>query len=111
MSEGTISMLKEQWSEKKAGSVGKPAAGVSVRIVDDDYNDVPVGSDGECLWKGPTLFTAYKSNAEETKASFHDGWLCTGDVMRADNDGFLWITGRKKELVNTSKAFACQDIY
>ena len=62
MSEGTISMLREPWSEKKAGSVGKPAAGVTVRIVNEQYNDVPIGSDGECLWKGPTLFTAYKNN-------------------------------------------------
>ena len=93
-------MLREPWSEKKAGSVGKPASGVSVRIVDDQYKDVPTGTDGECLWKGPTMFTGYKNNIEETEASFHEGWLCTGDVMRADADGFLWITGRKKELVS-----------
>lgn len=99
MSEGTISMLKEGWSERKAGSVGKPAAGVSVRVVDDEYNDVPAGADGECLWKGPTLFIGYAKNAKETRDSFHDGWLCTGDVVRVDEDGFFYITGRKKELI------------
>jgi acyl-coenzyme A synthetase/AMP-(fatty) acid ligase len=99
MSEGTISMIKEGPSERKAGSVGKPAAGVSIRVVDDNYNDVPVGTDGECLWKGPTLFMGYKSNPEETRNSFHDGWLCTGDVVRVDEDGYFFITGRKKELI------------
>jgi acyl-coenzyme A synthetase/AMP-(fatty) acid ligase len=99
MSEGTISMLRENWSERKAGSIGKPAAGNSIRVVDDNYNDVPVGTDGECLWKGPTLFIGYKNNAEETRASFHDGWLCTGDVVRVDEDGYFFITGRKKELI------------
>lgn len=99
MSEGTISMLKENWSERKAGSIGKPAAGVSIRVVDDNYEDVPVGVDGECLWKGPTLFMGYKSNEAETRGSFHDGWLCSGDVIRVDEDGFFYITGRKKELI------------
>jgi 4-coumarate--CoA ligase len=99
MSEGTISMLKEGPSERKAGSVGKPAAGVSIRVVDDNMNDVAEGVDGECLWKGPTLFMGYKSNDTETRNSFHDGWLCTGDVVRVDKDGYFYITGRKKELI------------
>ena len=99
MSEGTISSLRENWSERKAGSIGRPAAGNSIRIVDDNYNDVPVGTDGECLWKGPTLFMGYKSNPEETRNSFHDGWLCTGDVVRVDEDGYFFMTGRKKELI------------
>ena len=93
MSEGTISMLREAWSEQKAGSVGKPAAGVMIRVVDDDFNDVPVGVDGQVLFMG------YKTDAAETEASFHDGWFCTGDVVQVDRDGFFWITGRKKELI------------
>lgn len=99
MSEGTISMLREGWSAKKAGSVGRPASGVSMRVVDDDKNDVPIDTDGECLWKGPTLFMGYKSNPEETRNSFHNGWLCTGDVGHFDKEGFFYITGRKKELI------------
>ena len=99
MSEGTISTLRESQAERKAGSIGKPAAGNSIRVVDDQYNDVPMGTDGECLWKGPTMFMGYKNNEEETRKSFHDGWLCTGDVVRVDEDSYFFITGRKKELI------------
>ena len=98
MTEGTVAMLRETQSSR-AGCVGRPAAGVQVRIVDDDFEDVPVDADGQCLVKGPTVFIEYKDNPVETAAAFHDGWLCTGDVVRADADGFLWITGRKKELI------------
>jgi acyl-coenzyme A synthetase/AMP-(fatty) acid ligase len=99
MSEGTITSMRETWSETKAGSVGKPAAGVSIRVVDNRYNDVQPGESGECLFKGPTQFTEYKNNRDETESTFRDGWLCTGDVVRVDSDGFFWITGRKKELI------------
>lgn len=99
MSEGTITSLRESWSEAKAGSVGKPAAGVTIRVVDDDFQDVKPGEVGECLFKGPTRFTEYKNNREETESTFRDGWLCTGDTVRVDEDGFVWIAGRKKELI------------
>lgn len=99
MSEGTITSLRESWSEAKAGSVGKPAAGVSMRVVDEDYHDVKPGEQGECLFKGPTQFSEYKNNSTETQSTFRDGWLCTGDTVRVDSDGFVWITGRKKELI------------
>jgi 4-coumarate--CoA ligase len=99
MSEGTITTLRETWSERKAGSVGKPASGVSIRVVDNNYNDVGPGEPGECLFKGPTQFTEYRNNRQETESTFQDGWLCTGDIVKVDEDGFFWITGRKKELI------------
>ncbi|KIW02237.1 uncharacterized protein PV09_06390 [Verruconis gallopava] len=99
MSEGTISSLKECRSAEKPGSVGKPQAGHQVRIVDDDYNDVMPGEQGECLVKGPTIFMGYINNEEATREAFRDGWLCTGDMLKVDSDGFFWLTGRKKELI------------
>lgn len=98
MTEGTIAMLRESQSAR-AGSVGRPVAGASIRIVDDNFEDVVPGTDGQCLVKGPTVFMGYKDNDAETAATFHDGWLCTGDIVKMDGDGFLWLTGRKKELI------------
>ncbi|KAF2104582.1 acyl-CoA synthetases/AMP-acid ligases II [Rhizodiscina lignyota] len=99
MSEGTITMLRSHHSTRKTGSVGKPAAGVEMRVVDDNYNDVEPGQRGEVLVKGPTMFMRYKNNPTETATSFKDGWLCTGDVAIVDEEGFFWLTGRKKELI------------
>ncbi|KAF4985875.1 hypothetical protein FDECE_16256 [Fusarium decemcellulare] len=98
MSEATVTLLREVRRDKSA-SVGRLSAGVSVRIVDDDGQDVELGQDGECLIKGPTLFMEYKGNRSETQAAKKDGWLRSGDVVRADEDGFFYLTGRKKELI------------
>ncbi|KAF7564012.1 hypothetical protein G7046_g158 [Stylonectria norvegica] len=98
MSEATVSLLREVRREKGA-SVGRPAAGVSIRIVDDNYEDVEPGMDGECLVQGPTVFMEYKGNPAETLQAKKDGWLRSGDVVRADEDGFIYLTGRKKELI------------
>ncbi|KAL2212988.1 acetyl-CoA synthetase-like protein [Sarocladium strictum] len=98
MSETTLTLLRETRPEKGA-SVGRPAAGVSLRVVDDNFEDVEPGTDGECIVKGPTVFMGYKDNPAETKKTMRDGWLLTGDVVRADQDGFFYLTGRKKELI------------
>ncbi|KAI0138497.1 acyl-CoA synthetases/AMP-acid ligases II [Xylariaceae sp. FL1272] len=99
MTEATIMMLRETQSHR-AGSLGRPVAGVSVRVVNDDLDDAQPGHVGECLVKGPTVFMQYKDNPGETSAAFtKDGWLRTGDMLRIDGDGYFWMTGRKKELI------------
>ncbi|KAF4460124.1 acyl- synthetases AMP-acid ligases II [Fusarium albosuccineum] len=98
MSEATVTLLREVRREKSA-NVGRLSAGVSVRIVDDDGQDAEPGQDGECLIKGPTVFMEYKGNHSETQAAKKDGWLRSGDVVRVDEDGFFYLTGRKKELI------------
>ncbi|CAK7207428.1 hypothetical protein SEUCBS139899_010238 [Sporothrix eucalyptigena] len=104
MTEVTITMLRETQSHR-AGSLGRIAAGTEMRIVNDDFQDVPKGTDGQCLVRGPTLFMGYRDNVTETEGSFYtdpktkDRWFCTGDVVQMDDDGFLWMTGRKKELI------------
>ncbi|OQV03593.1 hypothetical protein CLAIMM_08615 [Cladophialophora immunda] len=99
MSEGSLTTLRGHWGSKKAGSCGKPFAGASIRVVDDNYKDVQPNMPGECLLRSPTLFMGYKNNPEETKSCFRDGWFCTGDIARVDEDGFFWLTDRKKELI------------
>ena len=74
------------------GSVGRPFPGVEVRIADD----------GELLIKGPNIFQGYHNRAEETFGAVEDGWLHTGDLGRVDEDGFVYIVGRKKDIIITA---------
>ncbi|OAA57615.1 acyl-CoA synthetases/AMP-acid ligases II [Niveomyces insectorum RCEF 264] len=100
MTEGTISLLRETQAHR-AGCLGRVASSTEIRIVDENMRDVPIGTEGQCLVRGPTQFMGYKDNPEETEASFlKDGhWFCTGDVVRMDEEGYLWMTGRTKELI------------
>lgn len=76
----------------KVGTVGRPVAGASVRIADD----------GEVLLSGDMVFSGYWHNPEATGESLRDGWFHTGDLGTLDDDGFLAITGRKKEIIVTA---------
>jgi acyl-CoA synthetase (AMP-forming)/AMP-acid ligase II len=85
-----------------SGSIGIPAPEVSVCIVDDDGQDVPPGHVGEFLVKGPGMFRGYLNRPEATAEVMRDGWLRTGDLGRADEQGFLYLIGRKKDIVRRS---------
>ena len=87
----------------KPGSVGVPVPGVEVRIVDEDGEDAFVGDSGELWVRGPNVFGGYWDNPEATAAVLvEDGWLRTGDVAVADEDGYLYLVDRSKDLIIVS---------
>lgn len=87
----------------RVGTIGVPLPSTDVRILDDDHKDVPVGEPGELAVKGPQVMSGYWNKPEETAATFtDDGWLLTGDVATIDDDGYLTIVDRKKEIIVVS---------
>jgi long-chain acyl-CoA synthetase len=85
--------------KKKAGSVGRPLKKLGIKIVDDNGNEMPVGGIGEIIIKGPSVMKGYYDKPDETMAILKDGWLYSGDLGKLDEDGFLYIAGRKKDLI------------
>ena len=87
--------------KKKPGSIGVPAPDNDIRIVDtvDGVTLMPQGQPGELLIKGPTVMKGYWNNPEETAKQLVDGWLHTGDIVVQDEDGFLFIVDRKKDMI------------
>ena len=81
-----------------ATTVGRPLADIALRLVDDAGREVPNGSEGEVLLQGPFLFSGYYDDAEATNQAMIDGWLHTGDIGRFDDDGYVHITDRKKDM-------------
>lgn len=83
----------------RPGSVGVPLPGYELRIVDDDGNEVPPGEIGEITAKARSIMLGYWKSEETTAMTVRDGWLYTGDMGRIDDDGYLWIVDRKKDLI------------
>jgi long-chain acyl-CoA synthetase len=96
-----VATFNRSAQERKVLSVGKPIWGVEVRIAGDDGNALPPGSDnvGEILIRGHNVMKGYHNRAEETAAAFAGGWFHTGDMGYRDDDGFVFIVDRKKELI------------
>jgi len=84
---------------RREGSAGQPYFGVNLRIVDDSGLDVPTGEIGEILIQSPGVARGYLNKPELTASTFRDGWLYSGDYGRLDEDSFLYIVGRKKEMI------------
>ncbi|WP_205697030.1 long-chain fatty acid--CoA ligase [Conexibacter sp. SYSU D00693] len=92
MTETSTVATSSRPGEHRFGSVGKPLDGVEVRIADD----------GEILIKGANIFQGYYKNADASFGAVEEGWLHTGDIGRVDEDGFVYITGRKKDIIITA---------
>lgn len=86
-------------SLRKPDSVGKSALFCQVRVVDDKSQDVDVDEVGEIIMKGPVVTRGYHKNKEETEKAIRDGWLYTGDLGKLDDEGYLYIVGRKKDMI------------
>ncbi|MBB4570975.1 class I adenylate-forming enzyme family protein [Rhizobium leucaenae] len=98
----TSTMVTMNWPGRwrVSGSCGLPLPGLTVRLVDPKTGlDVPVGIEGELICKGPNLMQGYHNKTLETQKAVVDGWYHTGDLARSDENGFLTITGRLKELI------------
>ncbi|MBV9351400.1 MAG: long-chain-fatty-acid--CoA ligase, partial [Mycobacterium sp.] len=98
MSPVTCMLLGED-AIRKRGSVGKVIPTVAARVVDDDMNDVPVGEVGEIVYRAPTLMSGYWNNPEATAEAFAGGWFHSGDLVRMDEDGYVWVVDRKKDMI------------
>lgn len=86
-------------AEKRAFTDGTLRRGVEIRLVDDDDRDVPTGTDGEIVSIGPDQFLGYHQAAFNEEAFMPGGWFRTGDIGRLDDEGFLTITDRKKDII------------
>ncbi|MDY5463281.1 AMP-dependent synthetase/ligase [Hornefia butyriciproducens] len=94
MTEASPVLAAENPGNRRPGSIGKAMPGVDLRIIDTDAEGV-----GELVARGPNIMTGYYHNPEETAATLTDGWLHTGDLASVDRDGFLYIRGRKKNVI------------
>lgn len=99
MTEATTQIAANPLDRRKPGSVG-PAAGPEIAILDADGRAVPTGTRGELALRGPTITRGYDNDPAATAASFRDGWFRTGDLGYLDEDGYLFIVGRIKDIID-----------
>ncbi len=99
---GRLTSLDLEDSIRKAGSVGKEVFHVTLRIIDEQGQDLPPTEAGEIIVRGPNVFQGYWRKDEATKAAMEGGWFHTGDMGRRDEDGFIYIIGRKVEMIISS---------
>ncbi len=85
--------------ERKPGSIGRPVEGIEVKIVDDDRNEVSQGEIGEIAIKGANVMKEYWNKPDETAEELREGWFHTGDMGHIDEDGFVFIDDRKKDMI------------
>lgn len=95
----TVFLTSREDYGRKIGTIGKPVMFCDIRIVDDQRNDVPAGEAGELLIKGPNVIQQYWNLPEATSTSIQDGWFATGDLVKRDDEGFVYIVGRKKDMI------------
>ena len=85
----------------KVGAIGVPGFDWEYKIVDNERNEASKGEPGELMVKGPGVMREYYKNPEATKDTIFDGWLLTGDMARVDEEGFIWLVDRKKDVIIT----------
>ena len=101
LTEGFVTILDRDDAERKAGSVGVPPPFYEMRIVGDDGRDMPQGEIGEIVGRGPITMPGYYNRVEQTAQALRDGWLYSGDLGYVDEDGFLYLVDRKKDMIDT----------
>ncbi|MHB1126689.1 MAG: long-chain-fatty-acid--CoA ligase [Bacillota bacterium] len=91
--------LRPEFAETKQGSVGQALPLVEFRVVDEEMNDVAIGQVGEIVYRGPNTMKEYYKNPEATAETFIGGWFHSGDMVRVDAEGFVFIVDRKKDMI------------
>jgi long-chain acyl-CoA synthetase len=99
LTEGFLTILDKQDYTAKPGSVGVPPPFYEMRIEDPDGSEVPAGQIGEIVGRGPILMPQYYKRPDLTREAIKDGWLYTGDLGYVDEDGFLYLVDRKKDMI------------
>ncbi|MFD1811053.1 long-chain-fatty-acid--CoA ligase [Rhodococcus gannanensis] len=84
---------------RKLGSVGRPIASVTARVVTPDMEDVAPGEVGEIVYRGPGMMLGYWNKPDATADAFHGGWFHSGDLVRVDEDGFVYVVDRAKDMI------------
>jgi fatty-acyl-CoA synthase len=98
---GPVTVLPAEQSRIRPSSIGRPQIGVDVRIVDPEGNDVPPGEIGEIIVRSEYILSGYFDNPDETAKALRDGWYHSGDLATADDDGYLYVCGRLKEVIRS----------
>jgi long-chain acyl-CoA synthetase len=83
----------------KIGSIGVVPEDIEAKVIDDEGKELELGEVGELIIRGPNIMKGYYNKPEETEKILRDGWLYTGDMVYMDDDGYLFIVGRKKDLI------------
>jgi fatty-acyl-CoA synthase len=96
---GATTLLRGEDAARKMGSVGKPIATVEARIVDDEMRDVAPGEVGEIVYRGPCVTPGYWRRPDADAEAFAGGWFHSGDLCRADDEGYISVAGRKKDMI------------
>jgi len=94
-------VLKPEDQLRKAGSAGRPALNVETRVVDERMNDVPPGAVGEIVHRSPQLLSGYYRDDERTRAAFEGGWFHSGDLATVDDEGYITVVDRKKDMIKS----------
>jgi acyl-CoA synthetase (AMP-forming)/AMP-acid ligase II len=96
---GGISLLRPEHPDEASLSVGKVVFGAEVEIIDEQHRQVPAGTVGTIRYRGGAVAHSYYRNPEESALAFRDGWYYPGDLGKFDADGFLYLTGRAKDMI------------
>lgn len=91
--------MEGEYALRKLGSVGRVVPSVTARIVDPLGEDVPDGEVGEIVYRGPQLMAGYWQNPRGTADAFAGGWFHSGDLVRRDEDGFIYVVDRAKDMI------------
>ena len=97
--EHSISALSDEEAEKRLKSCGRPCYGILVKLVDEEGQEVPPHAVGEIIVKGNDIMEGYWNNEEETQKVMKNGWICTGDLATYDEDYYIYLVDRKKDMI------------